>query len=294
MATTERAGRAGRGYQAMILIVVLLPFAAMIYAVAHLGVELLSWRETALFGSFYLAAGLGVTVGYHRMLTHNSFKTNPVLRSILLIFGTWALEGPPITWAATHLKHHVYSDKEGDPHSPVKGIVHAHVGWLLDPGNGDPSVYAKAQMDDPLARFISKTTLWWVMLSLLLPFLLGGWTGFLWAGLVRIFLVHHITWSVNSICHSWGTQDFNQGKDRSRNNWVIGVLALGEGWHNNHHAFPRSAFQGLHWRQIDLSGQFIRLLGAVGLARDIYRIPHSVVQARRLGGSGAKRTLVIG
>jgi stearoyl-CoA desaturase (delta-9 desaturase) len=194
-----------------------------------------------------------------------------------------ALEGPALEWAATHLKHHANADQEGDPHSPVEGLFHAHLGWLLRDGDIDQRAYGDSLKNDPIVSFMSRTFILWVGLSLLLPFGIGGFlggswsisgalTGFLWGGLVRIFLVHHVTWSVNSICHTFGRREF-ETKDRSRNEWIIGLLAFGEGWHNNHHAFPRSAFHGLRWWQFDLSGYLIRLLEQTGLARDVYRVP---------------------
>jgi stearoyl-CoA desaturase (delta-9 desaturase) len=136
----------------------------------------------------------------------------------------------------------------------------------------DPNVYCRNLVHDPIVVFVSRTFLLWVVLSLLIPYAIGGWSGLLWAGLVRIFLVHHVTWSVNSICHTFGMREF-ETTDQSRNEWIVGLLAFGEGWHNNHHAFPRSAFHGLHWWQFDLSGYLIRLLERVGLATEVYRIP---------------------
>ncbi len=278
-----QSGLALKAHQGTVLILVIVPLLATAFAFVRLWGNMLSLKDVILFACFFLATAQGVTIGYHRMLTHNSFKTNPVLKALLLIFGIWSLQGSPISWAAIHQKHHVYSDKDGDPHSPIGGFLHAHVGWLLRGEKPDTKTYARDQMEDPVIRFINKTTPLWAILGMVLPLLLGGWSGFLWAGLVRVFLVHHITWSVNSICHTFGTRDFDLGKDRSMNNWVVGLLALGEGWHNNHHAFPRSAFHGLNWKQVDLSGQVIRLMGVVGLAHHIYKVPNRVILARRAG-----------
>ena len=268
--------------QATILVTILVPFVSTLAAGVYWGLGWVAGRNFVLFGSFTMAVGIGVTVGYHRMLTHNSFKANPLVKGILLILGACAFEGTPISWSATHLAHHAHADKEGDPHSPMKSLFHAHMGWLFMAEKIDPAVYAKRQMADPIVQFVTKTTVVWVVLSLLLPFLLGGWSCLIWAGLVRIFFVHHITWSVNSLGHSFGTQDFNKGRDLSRNNWVTGLLALGEGWHNNHHAFPRSAFHTLKWYQIDISGQFIQLLGILGLAHDIHRVPGHMIDSKRM------------
>jgi stearoyl-CoA desaturase (delta-9 desaturase) len=273
-------------HRLVVLVMIIGPAFGTVWAFVSLGLGMVGWREMAIFGSFYVATGLGVTVGYHRLLTHQSFKTNPLVRSVLLVFGTWSLQGTPITWASTHLAHHVNSDREHDPHSPVKSLFHAHMGWLFSGIKYDPKTYAKAQLQDPVAVFVTKTTAFWVVLSFVLPFLFGGWNGLIWAGLVRVFLVHHITWSVNSFSHAFGGQEYKSVGDRSRNNWLVGILALGEGWHNNHHAFPKSAFHGLRWYQLDVSGLFIRLLGAVHLAKDIYRVPRNARLGRRLEPRG--------
>jgi stearoyl-CoA desaturase (delta-9 desaturase) len=220
----------------------------------------------------YTFITIGVTVGFHRMLTHRSFRPHPVVKFLLLVFGSMSLEGAALEWAATHVKHHAQADREGDPHSPVEGFFHAHLGWLFKDKMADPNVYCKNLVNDPIVVFVSRTFMVWVVLSLIIPYAIGGWSGLLWAGLVRIFLVHHVTWSVNSVCHTFGMREF-ETNDKSRNEWVVGLLAFGEGWHNNHHAFPRSAFHGLHWWQFDLSGYLIRLLERTGLATEVYRIP---------------------
>ena len=268
--------------RAMILITVLAPLFATVFALVTVWTHpWVSGKDLALLGVFFMLTALGVTVGYHRMHTHGSFKTNPIIRGILLIFGMWAVQGAPTFWAAIHLKHHVHSDKDEDPHSPLKGLFHAHVGWLLTPQRAELGVYAKSQMEDPVARFLGKTAFWWTILTLLLPLAIGGWTGLLWGGFVRVFLMHHVTWSVNSVCHAFGSRGYKT-RDRSTNNWLVGIVALGEGWHNNHHAFPRSAFHGLSWRQPDVSGYVIRLMSWLGLATNVYSVPRNVVVSRRL------------
>jgi stearoyl-CoA desaturase (Delta-9 desaturase) len=266
-------------YKGVLVFVVVFPFLATLYALW------LSWNTfvflpdiVMLFG-FYICITFGVTVGFHRMLTHRSFHAHPVLKFLLLVFGSMALEGPAIEWAATHIKHHAQADKEGDPHSPVEGFIHAHLGWLFKDRMADPTVYCKHLLRDPLVSFVNRTFFLWVVLSLAIPFAIGGWQGLLWAGLVRIFIVHHVTWSVNSICHTFGMREF-ETTDQSRNEWIIGLLAFGEGWHNNHHAFPRSAFHGLHWWQVDFSAYLIRLLERVGLVKDVYRIPPELLAHR--------------
>jgi stearoyl-CoA desaturase (delta-9 desaturase) len=238
----------------------------------------------------YTVTALGVTMGFHRMLTHRSFKPNPVIKFILLVFGSMALEGAALEWAATHVKHHSLSDREGDPHSPIEGFFHAHVGWLFKDRMADPKVYCRNLVNDPMVMFVSRTFLLWVVLSLIIPFAIGGWSGLLWGGLVRIFLTHHVTWSVNSVCHTFGRRDFETG-DQSHNEWLVGLLAFGEGWHNNHHAFPRSAFHGMRWWQFDLSGYIIWLLERVGLVREVYRVPtHMLANRYKRPGQAVKNT----
>jgi stearoyl-CoA desaturase (Delta-9 desaturase) len=255
----------------VMLIVVVVPFLATLFAIWLLWDRAVNWTDLALLVAFNLIGGLGVTVGFHRMLTHRSFQPNPVVKFILLVFGSMAVEGPALEWAATHIKHHAHSDRDGDPHSPVEGFWHAHMGWMFNRSFADPNVYCRHLVKDPIVVFVSRTFILWVVLSLVIPFAIGGWTGLLWGGLVRIFLTHHITWSVNSVCHTFGKREF-ETRDQSRNEWIVGLLAFGEGWHNNHHAFPRSAFHGLHWWQFDLSGYVIWTLERVGLVREVYRV----------------------
>ncbi|HZO26626.1 MAG TPA: acyl-CoA desaturase [Chloroflexota bacterium] len=257
------------------------PFLATIVAIVQLWQWLVTWQDLALLIGMYLPISLGVTAGFHRMLTHRSFRAHPVVRATLLILGSMAVEGAAITWAANHLKHHALADKEGDPHSPVDGLFHAHLGWLLTTDDADPKVYCRHLLRDPVVVFVDRTFLLWVGLSLLIPFAIGGWTGLLWGGLVRMFYVHHVTWSVNSVCHTFGRRSF-ETSDRSRNQWTVGLLALGEGWHNNHHAFPRSAVHGLDRWQFDASAWLIAGLERLRLVREVQRIAPEVIARRRL------------
>ena len=258
-------------YKAYILTIVIVPFLGTVLAICSLWQRAINLSDLVLLGTMYTLTAFGIAIGYHRMLTHRSFQAHPIVRSISLILGAMAIEAPPIEWAATHIKHHAQSDREGDPHSPMEGIFHAHMGWLFKDRFADPQQYCRHLMKDPIVVFINRTFLLWVALSLLIPFVIGGWTGFLWGALVRIFIGHHVTFSVNSICHTFGKREF-ETNDRSRNEWIVGLLAFGEGWHNNHHAFPRSAFHGLRWWQVDFSGYLIWLLERLGLARDVYRV----------------------
>ena len=254
-----------------VLTVVIVPFLGTILALYLLWHRAVHATDLALFAALYVLTGLGVSVGFHRMLTHRSFRARPEAKLVLLVLGCFAVEAPPIEWAATHIKHHALSDREGDPHSPLDGLFHAHLGWLFKEDFGEPECYCSHLLKDPVVVFANRTFPVWVGLSFAIPYLIGGWTGLLWGGLVRVFIGHHVTFSVNSICHTFGRRDF-ETNDLSRNEWIVGVLGLGEGWHNNHHAFPRSAFHGLRWWQIDLSGYVIRALERVGLVHDVQRV----------------------
>ncbi len=266
-------------YKALVLVVVIVPLFATVLGMWLLWARAVHWLDIALLVSLYSFVALGVTVGYHRMLTHRGFRPHPIVKVVLLVLGSMALEGPALQWAATHIKHHAQADREGDPHSPVEGFFHAHMGWLFGADSADPHLYCRNLVNDPVVVFVSRTFVLWAVLSLVLPLMIGGWTGLLWGGLVRIFLTHHVTWSVNSVCHTFGRREF-ETNDQSRNEWVVGLLAFGEGWHNNHHAFPRSAFHGLHWWQFDLSGYVIRALERLGLVHDVYRISPDMIRRR--------------
>jgi stearoyl-CoA desaturase (delta-9 desaturase) len=274
--------RRGFGQSAVVLAIVVIPFVALGIAVWQLWDRAVTWRELAWLVGMYLPIALGVTAGFHRMLTHRSFRAHPVVRFMLLVFGSMAVEGSALSWAADHLRHHALSDQEGDPHSPTEGLWHAHLGWLFTSDRADPRVYCKPLLKDPVVVFVDRTFLLWVGLSLAIPFFFGGWQALLWGGLVRMFFVHHITWSVNSVCHTFGRRDY-ETTDRSHNNWAVGLLALGEGWHNNHHAFPRSAIHGLDRWQLDVSAWLILALERLRLATDVYRVAPEVRARKRRG-----------
>ena len=272
-------------YKVLVLSIVLVPLLATVLAISLLWERAVHWPDLVLLATMYALTILGIGVGFHRMLTHRSFRAHPVVSFVLLVLGSMSVEGPALEWAATHIKHHAHADREGDPHSPLEGFFHAHIGWLFA-GKADSNVYCRHLVKEPLVVFVSRTFLLWVALGLIIPFVLGGWSGLLWGGLVRIFLAHHVTWSVNSICHTFGKREFETG-DQSRNEWIVGLLSFGEGWHNNHHAFPRSAFHGLHWWQVDCSGYIIWTLERVGLIRDVYRVSPALMgrrAARKAGG----------
>jgi len=268
-------------YKATILIFVVVPLLATVFAVWLLWERAVDWSDLALLAVMYTVTLLGITIGFHRMVVHRSFRPHPVVKFTLLVFGSMAFQGPVLRWAAIHIKHHAHTDREGDPHSPLQGLLFAHVIWLFGDGlnQAPPQKYCRHLLKDRMIVFVNYTTVLWMGVGLAIPFLLGGWTGLLWGGLVRIFLTHHVMWSVNSICHTFGKREF-ETTDQSHNEWIVGLLCFGEGWHNNHHAFPRSAFHGLHWWQFDLSGYLIWTLERLGLVQDVYRIPPALLARR--------------
>jgi stearoyl-CoA desaturase (delta-9 desaturase) len=264
--------------------------------------SVLHWSDVAVFIICYGLTGLGVTVGFHRLFTHRSFKTTPLVRGVFAALGSAAIEGPVTAWVADHRKHHAFSDRHGDPHSPhvdhghglkgaLRGLLHAHVGWLfLHTQRGSKERYAPDLLADPVVRWVDRTFVLWVAVGLLVPFglgwLIGGsvssaLTGLLWGGLVRMLVLHHVTYSINSICHFFGRRRFNTG-DHSRNVPWLAVLSFGESWHNNHHAFPTSAAHGMGWREFDISALVIRGLEKAGLAWDVVRVSPERQAAKHL------------
>jgi len=253
--------------------------------------NLLRPSDIVVFVIVYVLTGLGVTVGFHRLLTHRSFKTGPVVRGALAILGSAAIEGPAISWVADHRKHHAFSDQPGDPHSPhvdhgvgwvgsLRGLLHAHVGWLFrHDQRGARARYTPDLVADPLIRFVDRTFVVWALAGLAVPFALGyaiggtlatALTGLLWGGAVRLLVLHHVTYSINSICHAFGRRAFGTS-DESRNVFWLALPSFGESWHNNHHAFPTSATHGLGRWQLDPSALVIRGLERCGLAWDVVR-----------------------
>ncbi|MBA3348492.1 MAG: acyl-CoA desaturase [Actinobacteria bacterium] len=272
---------------------IILPFVGLIAAIVLLWDRMVGPTELAILTVGYLLTGVGITVGYHRLFTHRSFETYRPVRYTFAVLGQMAVEGDVVAWVSDHRKHHQFSDQEGDPHSPhagfgdgvkgaLQGLWHAHTGWLFsESGRADQARYAKDLLRDTGLRVIAKLFLPLVIVSLIVPALvgwalIGGWYGFFaglfWGGAVRIFLLHHVTFSINSICHFWGRRRF-ASRDESRNVWWLSWLSFGESWHNNHHAFPTSAFHGLRKKEIDPGGWVIWALEKVGLAWDVVRIP---------------------
>ncbi len=265
----------------------------------------LRWHDLVVLAITYTLSGLGITVGFHRLFTHRSFKTTRGVRALLAVLGSMAVEGPVIEWVSTHRKHHRYSDEPGDPHSPhvdqapgwrgaLRGLAHAHVGWMFRGKDmANPARYAKDLLADRDLRFISRTFPLWVAVGMAIPFVLGfaitgslagGLTGLLWGGAVRVLLLHHVTFSINSLCHFFGRRPFATG-DQSRNLAWLAPIAFGEAWHNNHHAFPTSARHGLGDRELDPGAWLITALERCHLAWDVVRISPGRQQAKR--GSAA-------
>ena len=278
----------------IIITMVVGPLIATVFAI-YLGWNgVVGMLDLVLLAAMYCFTAIGVTIGYHRYLTHASFRANRVLKFVLVILGCVSLEGAPISWVANHRKHHAFSDREGDLHSPhlsrniVFGFAHAHVGWMIEGHAASTQEWAPDLLQDGDIKFINKTTALWVILGLIVPFLIGGWSGLLWGGLVRILLNHHVTWSVNSVCHVFGSRPFRT-KDRSSNHWLVGLLAFGEGGHNTHHASPRSARHGIFWWHFDLSWVIIRALANLGWVFDVYTLdPTDLKQALRVEAPGIK------
>ena len=277
------------------------PVLALGFVVWQVWGDFLRWSDVIVFVIMYLATGLGITVGFHRYFTHRSFKTSKPVRAVLAALGSIAIEGPIISWVADHRKHHTFSDQEGDPHSPhvdhghgwrgaLKGLVHAHVGWLfIHTQRGARRRYARDLIDDPIISWVDRTFVFWALGGLLMAFLLGwviggslfaGLTGLLWGGAVRMLVVHHITFSINSLCHFFGRRRF-ETDDESRNLLWLAPFSFGESWHNNHHAFPTSAEHGMRKWELDPSALVIRALERLGLAWDVVRVDRERQERKR-------------
>jgi stearoyl-CoA desaturase (Delta-9 desaturase) len=262
------------------------------------------WQDILILALSYMVVGSGITVGFHRLLTHRSFKVHRLTRAAFAALGSAAAEGPVIDWVATHRKHHQFSDVPGDPHSPhghgggfvgaFRGLVHAHIGWVFsDMEVADEQRYAKDLLADPWIVFVDRTFLLWVVAGLAAAFGLGvafsgsvagGLEALLWGGAARIFLMHHATFSINSVCHFFGTRSYNT-PDESRNVAWLAIPTWGEAWHNNHHAFPTSYRHGLERWELDPSAAVIRTLEALGLAWDVVRVNPERRRQKALAGA---------
>src|SRR6201995_304244 len=266
---------------------VVVPLLALIAAIPLAWGWGLGWHDVVIALVFYWLSGLGVTVGFHRYFTHGSFKAKTGLRGALAVFGTMAIEGPVFNWVADHRRHHKYSDKEGDPHSPwrygedtkalAKGLAYAHMLWLFDENKTSQEKFIPDLLADRKLRIVHKLFPVIVLTSMLLPALIGGlwgmsWhgalTAFFWASLVRVALLHHVTWSINSFCHTFGTEEF-EVRDKARNVSWLAIASFGESWHNLHHADPTCARHGVLKGQLDPSARVIWALEKLGWAYDV-------------------------
>jgi stearoyl-CoA desaturase (delta-9 desaturase) len=287
-------------HRAFNLAIAIVPAIGTVVAIILLWNDLVTAWDLVALVILYCVASLGITMGYHRLLTHRAFETYPAIRYGLAIAGSLAGQGPPIIWVADHRKHHTFADEEGDPHSPhvdqgdgvggtLRGLWFAHMGWLyrLFPAS-EPMRYSRDLVRDPVMRRISALFLPLVALGLLIPFAFGyAVTGTLrgaliclvWGGLVRLFLGYHVVFSINSICHCFGRRRFDTD-DQSRNVFWLAIPSMGESWHHNHHAFPTSARHGLAWWEIDITGLLIRLMERLGLAWNVIRVTPTAMQKK--------------
>jgi stearoyl-CoA desaturase (Delta-9 desaturase) len=299
--------RTSRISRIVTLVAVVVPPLGVLSAIGLLwGVALHAVDLVALV-VLYVACAFGITVGFHRYFTHRGFSAHPSVKVALAVLGSMTVQGPLTQWATDHRKHHALSDQPGDPHSPhvgsgdgvvgtIRGLFHAHVGWLFtNLGMEQGRAYGKDLYEDRLVRLVDRLYLLWVALTLALPFAAGylvggtwrrGVEALVWGGLVRIFLFQHATFSVNSICHMFGRQDY-RSRDEARNNWFVALLVFGEGWHNNHHAFPASARHGLDRLQLDPSWWVIRGLERLGLVWDVVAPDEGQRARRRLSATPA-------
>jgi stearoyl-CoA desaturase (Delta-9 desaturase) len=288
------------GEQVALALFIAVPFLALVAAIPVAWGWGLGWHDIVIAVVMYAISGHGVTVGYHRHFTHGSFKANRGLKVALAVAGSLAIEGPVVRWVADHRRHHAFSDREGDPHSPwrygetvpalIKGLWWAHTGWLFDVEQTPRAKYAPDLMADKDIRKVDSAFPWLVLTSMLLPTLAGGlwsmsWQGaltaFFWGSLVRVSLLHHVTWSINSICHTIGQRPF-KSRDKSGNVWWLAFLSMGESWHNLHHADPTCARHGVEKGQIDSSARIIWLFEKLGWAKDIRWPKAKRLDARRV------------
>ncbi|HYI45610.1 MAG TPA: fatty acid desaturase [Actinomycetota bacterium] len=284
----------------VVLALTLIPFAGFVVAMVSLWGRGFTGTDGLIMLGMYMFTGLGVTVGFHRLLTHHSFDTPKPVRILFATAGSMSLQGSVISWVADHRRHHAHSDKPGDPHSPhlaeedgvvgvLKGLWHAHTGWFFDEERTERERWAPDMFKDPVMVKIDRLFPVLSVLTFVLPAALGyaftgtiggAFSALLWGGLVRVFLLHHVTWSVNSICHFFGRRPFDT-TDYSTNNWPLAVLSFGESWHNTHHAFPTSAVHGIERWQPDMSAFVISTLEKFGLANNVKRIPERDLEKKK-------------
>ena len=276
--------RARRLERRVTLATVLLPYAGLAGGIFLFWNRGVNWLDLSVFAVMYCITVLGIGMGFHRLIAHRAYQATTFLKTALVVAGSMAAQGPVIFWTAVHRRHHSYSDREGDPHSPhlhgegameiLKGLWHSHMGWLFNHELTDWGTYVRDLLHDRLIFKLNRMYFFWIGLGLLLPAVaeglitmswLGAARGLLWGGLIRVLVVHHTTWSINSVCHVFGSRPY-QVKDYSTNNVVLAIPTFGESWHNNHHAFPSSAVHGIEWWQVDITGSMIKLCAKLGLA----------------------------
>ena len=294
------------------LVGVAVPPLCVLVAIVLLWNRAIGPLELSLMAALYVITALGITLGFHRMFTHRAFEASRPFRAIIAVLGSMAVEGSVITWVADHRKHHAFTDIEGDPHSPhlagpgflgaIKGLWHAHVGWLFETvGTADRERFAPDLVKDRALQVVDKLFFLWVTLGLVIPFVLGwiiggglgtALTALLWGGVVRVFLLHHVTWSINSVCHFFGRKRFDI-EDESRNVFWLAPFSMGEAWHHNHHAFPTSAFHGLRfWERLaDPTGLVIAMLEKMGLVWNVVRVSPDRQAAKTLPSTRGSKTL---
>ncbi len=292
-------------FQSLVMFLsVVLPFAGLVTAIVLLwnrnSAFGIGWPELIVMLVLYALCGFGVTIGFHRLLTHKAFETYRPIKLALAIFGSASGQGMCIRWCATHRRHHQVSDRDGDPHSPhvhgkgfwqmLRGFAHAHVMWCFDADCPDVTRSIPDLLEDKALLLIDQLYFFWIAVSFLIPAVVLGWyhhswqgfcAGLIWGGIARVGLLQHVTWSVNSVCHVWGSKTF-ESSDHSVNNPIVAILALGEGWHNNHHAFPTSARQGLLWWQFDSSYVLLKIMETMGLVWNLRLPSQSAMQAKAI------------
>lgn len=299
--TTFQSERGMVWQRRTMLVITLAPVAALIFVIVQLWGWGVSARDLWIALAFYVISGLGITVGFHRLLTHKSFDASPNVRAAWAIAGSLAVQGSVIGWVATHRRHHAYSDEHGDPHSPhvdledgtrgmLRGLYHAHMGWFFQPDGSDYDTWTPDLKAEPKIAAIEANFPYLLAATFILPALVGGIlsqsvigavTAFVWAGVMRVALLQHVTWAINSICHVYGTRPF-ASRDQSRNVIWLSLLSFGESWHNGHHAFPASARHGLRWWEFDVSWLTIRLMALLGIARNIKLPSPKQLERKRL------------
>lgn len=279
------------------------PFLVLVFGVVWFWGEGVHLRDVLLAVVLYFITGHGITIGFHRLLAHKSFRASRGLKLLLVAAGSMSFEGGPIGWVADHRRHHVFSDQPDDPHSPhhfgdgagarLRGLWHAHIGWLLNHARTSWKRHAADLLADRDLVVMQALFPLWCAVSLAIPFGLGwlvgggisgGLSALLWAGGVRILVLHHTTWSINSLCHTFGRRPF-ETNDRSTNLGGLALISMGESWHNGHHAFPRSARHGVQAGQWDTSARLISTFERLGWARDVHWPRADAIERRAVGGA---------